>query len=63
MKKQKDMAPEDEPPRSEGVQYASEEKQRSITNSFRKKEPEMLGPWREECLKDPTTVDRNMIIY
>ena len=44
MKKQKDMAPEDEPPRSEGVQYASEEKQRSITNSFRKKEPEMLGP-------------------
>ena len=39
------MAPEDEPPpQSEGVQYASKEKQRSITNSSRKKELEMLGP-------------------
>ena len=42
MKRQKDMTPEDEPPRSEGVQYATGEKWRTITNSSRKKE--MVGP-------------------
>ena len=34
----KDMTPEDEPPRLEGVQYATEEEQRAITNNFRKNE-------------------------
>ena len=38
MKRQKDMILEDEPPRLEGVQYATREKQTTITNSFRKKE-------------------------
>ena len=38
MKMQKDMTPEDEPPRSEGVQYATGEEQRAITNSSRKNE-------------------------
>ena len=34
MKRQKDMTPEDEPPpRLEGVQYATEEEERAITNS------------------------------
>ena len=37
-KRQKDMTPEYEPPRSEGVQYAAREEQRSITNSSRKTE-------------------------
>ena len=32
------MTPEDEPPRSEGVQYATGEEQRAITNSSRKNE-------------------------
>ena len=32
----KDVIPEDEPPRSEGVQYAPGEEQREITNSSRK---------------------------
>ena len=32
------MTPEDEPPGSEGVQYATGEGQRAITNSFRKNE-------------------------
>ena len=38
MKRQKDMIPENEPPWSEGIQYAPREKQRSITNSSTKNE-------------------------
>ena len=45
MKKQKDMTPEDEPPRSEGVQYATGEEQRAITNSSRMNEA--VGPKRK----------------
>ena len=30
------MTPEDEPPTSEGVQYATGEERRAITNSYRK---------------------------
>ena len=37
MKRQKYMTLEDEPLRSEGVQYAIGEEQRKITNSSRKK--------------------------
>ena len=36
MKRQKDMTLEDEPPRSEGVQYATGEEWRTIDNSSRK---------------------------
>ena len=36
MKRQKDMTWEDEPPMSEGVQYATGEEWRAITHSFRK---------------------------
>ena len=32
------MTPEDEPPGSEGVSYATEEERRAITNSYRKNE-------------------------
>ena len=39
MKRQKDMTPEDEPPRLEGVQYATGEEWRASTNSCRKKGP------------------------
>ena len=35
-KRQKDMTPEDEPPRSEGVQYATGEEGRAITNGSKK---------------------------
>ena len=38
MKRKKDMTPEDKPPTSEGVQYATGEKQRAITNSSRRNE-------------------------
>ena len=38
MKRQKDTTPEDEPPRSRGVQYATGEEQRAIINSSRKNE-------------------------
>ena len=34
----KDMTPEDEPPRLEGVQYATGEERRAITNNSRKNE-------------------------
>ena len=37
MKRKKGMAP-DEPPMLEGIQYATGEEQRAITNSFRKNE-------------------------
>ena len=38
MKRQKYVTLEDEPPRSEGVQYATGEEQRAVTNSSRKNE-------------------------
>ena len=37
-KSQKDTTPQDEPPRSAGVQYAAGEELRAITNSPRKSE-------------------------
>ena len=47
MKRQKIMTLEDEPPRSEGVQYPTGEEQRAITNSSRKNE--VVGPKRKQC--------------
>ena len=38
LKRQKDRTLEDEPPRSEGIQYVTGEEQRIITNSSRKNE-------------------------
>ena len=38
MERQKDVAMEDELPRSDGVQYATGEEQRAITNNSRKRE-------------------------
>ena len=38
MKRQKDMTPEVESPRLEGVQYATGEEQRAITNTSSKNE-------------------------
>ena len=38
MKRQKDMTPEDEPLRLEGVQYATGEERKAITNSSRRNE-------------------------
>ena len=45
-KGQKDIASEDEPPRSEGVQYATGEEWRAVTNSSRKNE--VAGPKRKQ---------------
>ena len=42
MTRQEVMTPKDEPPRSKGVQYATEEEQRATTNSSRKNE--VAGP-------------------
>ena len=47
MRRQKDMTPEDEPPRSEDVQDTTGEEQRSITNSSRKNEA--AGPKQKQC--------------
>ena len=45
MKRQKGMTPEDEPPRSEHVQYTTGEEQSAVTNSFRKNK--VAGPgWK-----------------
>ena len=38
MKRQRDMIPEEEAPRSEGIQNATGEEQRAITNSSRSNE-------------------------
>ena len=46
MKRQKDVTPEDEPPRPEGVQHATGEEQRAITNSY--SENEALGQSRND---------------
>ena len=46
-KRQKGMSPEDEPSKLEGVQYATGEEQRAITNSSRK--DEAAGPKRKWC--------------
>ena len=51
MKKQKDMTPENEPPSSEGVRYATGEEQRSITDSSRKNE--VAAPkWKQRSVVD-----------
>ena len=42
VKRQKDNTAEDELPRLEGIQYGTEEKQRTITNSSSK--DEVAGP-------------------
>ena len=47
MKRQKDMAPEDDPPRAEGVQHATGEEQSTITNSSRNNEAD--GPKQKQC--------------
>ena len=45
------MTPEDEPPRLEGIQYATGEEQRAITNSSRKIEE--AGPkWKRHSAVD-----------
>ena len=45
LKRQKDMTAEDEPPRLEGVQYATGEEQRTMTNISRKRKT--AGPkWK-----------------
>ena len=51
MKMQEDMIPEDEPPRSEGVQYATGEEQRAITNSSRKNEA-VRPKWKQCSIMD-----------
>ena len=47
LKRQKDRTLEDEPPRSEGIQYVTGEEQRAITNSSRKNE--VAGPKQKKC--------------
>ena len=47
MKRQKDMTLEDEPPRPEGIQYATGEEPRTITNSSRKNGA--TGPKQKQC--------------
>ena len=48
MERQKYMTPEDEPPMSECVQYATEEVLRAMANSYRKKEAS-AGPKGKWC--------------
>ena len=47
VKRQKDTTLEDKPPRLVGVQYATREEQRVITNRSRKKE--VAGPKQKQC--------------
>ena len=51
VKGQKDMAPEDEPPRSEGVQYATGEEWRATMNSSRKNE-KAEPKWKQHSTAD-----------
>ena len=51
MKRQKDMTPKDEPPGLEGVQYATGEVQRGITNCSRKNEA-AGSKWKQHSVMD-----------
>ena len=51
MKKQKYMILEDEPPWSEGVQYATGKEQRAITNSSRKNKA-ARPKWKQRSVVD-----------
>ena len=53
MKRQKDITLEDEPLRLEGVQYASVEEQRTITNISRKNK--VAGPRHKQCSSNAQT--------
>ena len=53
MKRQKYMTLEDEPLRSEGVQYASGEEQRTITSISRKNE--VAEPRHKQCSSNAQT--------
>ena len=53
IKRQKDMTPEDEPRRTEGVQYATGKEWRAITNSSRKNE-EMEPKQKQHPVMDMT---------
>ena len=59
MKSQKDMTPEDEPRRWEGVQYATKEEQRAITNSSKKNE--VTGPKQKQCIIVDVSGDESKI--
>ena len=60
--KQKDMTPEDEPSSSEGVQYATGEEQRAITNSSRKNEA--AGPkWNWSSAVDVSSDESKVWCY
>ena len=48
MKQQKDKTPEDESPRSVGIQYATGEEWKEVTNSSKKNE--VAGPKQKQCL-------------
>ena len=50
VRRQKDMTLADEPPRSEGVQYATGEEQRAVTNSSRMNEE--TGPKQKLSVVD-----------
>ena len=59
MKRQKEIAPEDEPSRSEGAQYATGEEWRAITNSSRKNEA--AGPKWKQCLVVDVSGDESKV--
>ena len=62
MKRQKDMTPEDEPLRSESVQYATREEQTAIVISSRKNEEAM--PTRKcHSVVDVSSVKVSPVLY
>ena len=62
MKRQKDMTPEDEPLRSEGVHYATGKEWRAVTNSSRKNE--VAGPkWKWHLVVDVSGVESKVRCY
>ena len=62
MKRRKDMTLESETPRSEGVQYDTEEEQRAITNSSIKNE--VAGPkWKQRSVVDMSDGESKVQCY
>ena len=61
MKRQKDMTLEDEAPRLEGVQYATGEEQRAITNSSRKSEA-AAPKWKRHSVVDVSGGESSLML-
>ena len=61
-KRQKDITPEDEPPRSEGVQYATGEEGRAINNTNSSRKNEAAGPKQKFQMQRANSLGKTLVL-